>query len=139
MNGQNVSESIHRVDNDHTIHGYSQKHSVHSHCRAKPLDDIIKKSQALHDKWWSLIRIPVKSVWSASLPLTPYRGVLNRLSIAHCKALGESCLLSHKSSSWGVVGRSYGRQKKMANGTMKMVKASLNRLVIEYMWLVSWM
>ena len=51
--------------------------------------------------------------------------VLNRLSIAHCKALGESCLLSHKSSSWGVVGRSYGRQKKMANGTMKMVKASL--------------
>ena len=67
----------------------------------------------------------MKSVWSASLPLTPYRGVLNRLSIAHCKALGESCLLSHKSSSWGVVGRSYGRQKKMANGTMKMVKASL--------------
>ena len=67
----------------------------------------------------------MKAVWSASLPLTPYRGVLNRLSIAHCKALGESCLLSHKSSSWGVVGRSYGRQKKMANGTMKMVKASL--------------
>ena len=64
-------------------------------------------------------------MWSASFPLTPYRGVLNRLSIAHCKALGESCLLSHKSSSWGVVGRSYGRQKKMANGTMKMVKASL--------------
>ena len=45
----------------------------------------------------------MKAVWSASLPLTPYRGVLNRLSIhvAHCKALGESCLLSHKSSSWG--------------------------------------
>ena len=70
----------------------------------------------------------MKAVSSASLPLTPYRGVLNRLSIAHCKALGESCLLSHKSSSWGVVGRSYGRQKKMANGTMKMVKASLNWL-----------
>ena len=70
----------------------------------------------------------MKAVWSSSLPLTPYRGVLNRLSIAHCKALGESCLLSHKSSSWGVVGRSYGRQKKMANGTMKMVKASLNTL-----------
>ena len=85
-----------------------------------------QKNHRLHDKWWSLIRIPVKSVWSASLPLTPYRGVLNRLSIAHCKALGESCLLNHKSSSWGVVGRSYGRQKKMANGTMKMVKASLN-------------
>ena len=84
------------------------------------------KNHRLHDKWWSLIRIPVKAVWSASFPLTPYRGVLNRLSIAHCKALGESCLLSHKSSSWGVVGRSYGRQKKMANGTMKMVKASLN-------------
>ena len=86
-----------------------------------------QKNHRLHDKWWSLIRIPVKSVWSASLPITPYRGVLNRLSIAHCKALGESCLLSHKSSSWGVVGRSYGRQKKMANGTMKMVKASLKR------------
>ena len=83
------------------------------------------KNHRLHGKWWSLIRIPVKAVWSASLPLTPYRGLLNRLSIAHCKALGESCLLSHKSSSWGVVGRSYGRQKKMANGTMKMVKASL--------------
>ena len=69
----------------------------------------------------------MKAVWSASLPLTPYRGVLNRLSIAHCKALGESCLLNHK--PWGVVGRSYGRQKKMANGTMKMVKASLKPLL----------
>ena len=42
-------------------------------------------------------------VWSASANfLTPNMDPSKRLSIAHWKALGESYLLSHKSSSgWG--------------------------------------
>ena len=40
-------------------------------------------------------------VWSAICQLTPNMDPPKRLSIAHWKALGESYLLSHKSSSGG--------------------------------------
>ena len=45
--------------------------------------------------------VPRTWVWSAICQLTPNMDPPKRLSIAHWKALGESYLLSHKSSSGG--------------------------------------
>ena len=73
--------------------------------RAKPLDDIIKKSKAR----WSLRACPQDMGMVSSCKQTPNMDPPKRLSIAHWKALGESYLLSHKSSSGGVARRSYGR------------------------------
>ena len=74
---------------------------MYSFFRAKPLDDIIKISKAICFKWWSLRACPQDMGMVSSCKQTPNMDPLRGLSIAHWKALGESYLLSHKSSSGG--------------------------------------